>query len=77
MTWRQLTERNCREWRLLAVDPHDRDTWRSSVRTVMCAANQLLGRGPTDVDVALYLHVSRKSGDDNDDDSTDPSISCS
>ena len=29
MTWRQLTERDCREWKFSAIDPHDRDTWRS------------------------------------------------
>ena len=29
MTWKQLTERDCREWKLTAIDPHDRDTWRS------------------------------------------------
>ena len=28
MTWQQLTERDCREWKLSAIDPHDRDTWR-------------------------------------------------
>ena len=52
MTWKQLTERDCREWKLLAVNPHDRHTWRSGVRSVMRAASQLSGRGPTDVDVA-------------------------
>ena len=26
MTWKQLTERDCREWKLLAMDPHDRHT---------------------------------------------------
>ena len=31
MTGKQLTERDCIEWKLLAVDPHDRDTWRSVV----------------------------------------------
>ena len=46
MTWKQLTERDCREWKLLAIDPHDRHTWRSGVRS------QLRGRGPTYVDVA-------------------------
>ena len=39
MTWKQLTERDCREW-------------RSGVRSAMRAASQLSGRGPTDVDVA-------------------------
>ena len=28
MTWKQLTERDSREWKLLAIDPHDRQTWR-------------------------------------------------
>ena len=48
MTWKQLTERDCREWKLSAIDPHKRHTCRSA----MCAASQLPGRGPTDVDVA-------------------------
>ena len=52
MTWKQLTERDCREWKLSASNPHDRDTWRSGVRSVMCAASQLPGRGPTVVDIA-------------------------
>ena len=25
MTWKQLTERDCREWKLLAINPHDRN----------------------------------------------------
>ena len=52
MTWKQLTERDCREWKLSVINPHDRHTWRSSVRYAMRAASQLSGRGPTDVDVA-------------------------
>ena len=48
MTWKQLTERDCREGKLSAINPHDRCTWRSGVR----AASQLSGRGPIDVDVA-------------------------
>ena len=51
MTWKQLTERDCREWKLSAMDPHDRHIWRSGVRSAMHAASQLPGRGPTDVDV--------------------------
>ena len=39
MTWKQLTERGCRELKLSAINPHDRNIWRSG------------GRGPTDVDV--------------------------
>ena len=54
MTWKQLIERDCREWKLLALSLHDRHiTLRSGVRSAMRAASQLSGRGPTDVDVAL------------------------
>lgn len=52
MTWKELTERDCREWNLSAIDPQERDTWRSGVRAAMRAASQLPGRGPTDVDTA-------------------------
>ena len=27
MTWKQLTERDCREWKLTAINPHDRHTY--------------------------------------------------
>ena len=69
MTWKQLTEKICREWklsaidphdrdtwRLSAIDPHDRDTWRSGVRSAMCAASQLPGRGSLLWILPLYLH---------------------
>ena len=52
MTWKQLTERDCREWKLSALSPHDRNMWRSGVRSAMRAASQLSGRGPTDMVVA-------------------------
>ena len=52
MIWKQLTGRDCREWKLLAINPHDKHTWRSGVRPAMGAASQLSGRGPTGVDVA-------------------------
>ena len=54
MTWKQLTERDCREWKLSAINCHDRCTctWRSGVRSTMRAASQLPGRGSTDVDGA-------------------------
>ena len=63
ITWTQLTERDCREWKLLAINPHDRHTWRSGVRSAKGAASQLSGSGPTDVD--LPLHVNQKSDYDN------------
>ena len=52
MTWTQLTERDRREWKLSAINPHDRDNRRSGVRSSICAVSQLPGRGPTVVDMA-------------------------
>ena len=52
MTRKQLTERDCREWKLSAINPHHRNMWRFGVRSAMHAASQLSGRGHTDVDVA-------------------------
>ena len=52
MTRKRLTERDCRERKLSAINPHDRDTWRSGVRSAMRAASQLPGRGLTIVDIA-------------------------
>ena len=52
MTWKQLTEWDCREWKLSVINPHDRNMWRSGVESAMRAASQLSGRGPIDVDVA-------------------------
>ena len=50
MTWKQLTERDCREW-ICTINTHDRHTWRSGVRSAMRAASQLhvSGMGPTGV----------------------------
>ena len=43
MTWKQLTERDRREWKLSAIDPYNTDPWRSGVRSAV---------GPTIVDMA-------------------------
>ena len=51
-TWKKLTEKDCHEWKLTTVDPQERSTWRSGVRSAMRAASQLPGKGPTDVDDA-------------------------
>ena len=53
-TWKKLMEKDCREWNLTTVDPHERSTCRSGVRSATCmrAASQLPGRRPTDVDDA-------------------------
>ena len=52
LAWKKLTEKDCREWKLTTVDPQERNTWRSGVRSAMRAASQLTGREPTDVDDA-------------------------
>ena len=64
MTWKQLTERGCREWKLSAIDPHDRHTWRSGVRSAISVASQ----DPLMWMLPLYLHINKKSDDDDDDD---------
>ena len=51
-TLKKLTGKDCREWKLTIVDPQERSTWRSGVRSAMRAASQLPGKGPTDVDDA-------------------------
>ena len=56
---------DCREWKLSAIDPHDRHTWRSGVRSAMRAASQLPG-GPLMWMLPMYLHVNQKSDDDDD-----------
>ena len=45
MTWKQLTERDCREWKLPAINPHDRRTWRSGVRSATRAAKPAIWKG--------------------------------
>ena len=52
LTWKKLMERDCREWKLTTVDPQERSTRKSGVRSAMRAASQLSGKGPTDVDDA-------------------------
>ena len=64
LTWKKLTKKVCLEWKLTAVDPQERSTWRSGVRSAVRAASQLPGRGPTDVDDAP---VNQKTDCDYDD----------
>ena len=52
LTWKKLTEKDCRQWKLMTADPKERSTWRSGVRSAMRAASQLSVKGPTDVDDA-------------------------
>ena len=52
LTWKKLMEKDCREWKLTTIDPQEKSTWRSGVRSAMCTASQLPGMGPPDVDDA-------------------------
>ena len=58
-------ERDCCEWKLTTVDPQERSTWRSGVRSALRAASQLPGKGPTEW--MMHLHVNQKSDYDDDD----------
>ena len=60
-TWKKLTKKDCPEWKLTTVDPQERSTWRSGVRSAMHAASQLPGKGPTEWMMPLHLHVNKKS----------------
>ena len=64
LTWKILTEKDCREWKLTTVDPQERSTWRSGVRSAMRAASQLPGRGPLMWMMPRHLHVNQKSDND-------------
>ena len=52
MSWKELTERDCREWKLSNSSPHDRKKWRHGVKSVMRAAKQSPGKESTRVDNA-------------------------
>ena len=59
LKWKKLTEKDCREWKLTIVDPQERSTWRSGVRSAMRTASQLPGRGS--LMWMMHLHVNKKS----------------
>ena len=61
LTMKKLMEKDCCEWKLTTVDPQERSTWRSGVRSAMCAASQLPGKGPLMWMMPLHLHVNQKS----------------
>ena len=64
LTWKKLTEKDCREWKPTTVDPQVRSTWRSGVRSATHAASQLPERGPPMW--MMHLHVNQKSDYDYD-----------
>ena len=52
LTRKKLTENNCREWKLTTVDPQERSTRRSGVRSAILAACRPTGEN---VDYILIL----------------------
>ena len=66
LTWKKLMEKDCPEWKLTTVDPQERRTWRSGVKSAVCVQlASYLERGPLMRKMPLHLHVNQKS--DNDD----------
>ena len=39
LTWKKLREKDCCEWKLTTVDPQEKSTWRSGVRSNMPAVD--------------------------------------
>ena len=49
-------------WKLMTIDMQEKSTLSSGVRSAMCAASQLPGRGL----IPLHLHVNKKSDNNYD-----------
>ena len=56
----------------MAVNPHERNTRRSNVRSATCAPRQLPEGGP--LMWMMFLHINQKP-DDDDDDISKPDLS--
>ena len=62
LTWKKLTENGCCGEKLMTVDPQERSSWRSGVRSAMHAASQFTRTGgPLMWMMPLHLHVDQKS----------------
>ena len=68
MTWKQLTVRDRREWKLSAINPHDRHPGELVSDLPCMKQASYLGGDPLMWMLPLYLHVNQKSDDDDDDD---------
>ena len=52
-------EKDCCEWKLTTVEPQERSTWRSGVRSAMCASIvSYLEGGP--LMWMMHLHANKK-----------------
>ena len=63
MTWKQLTERDCREWKVSAIDPHDIPGDLVWDLPLVQQASYLEG-GLLMWLLPLYLHVNQTYDDD-------------
>ena len=62
LTWKKLMEKDCRKWKLTTVDPQERSTWRSGVRSAMGEASLSYQEGgPLMWMMPLHLHINKKS----------------
>ena len=61
LTWKKLMEKDCHEWKLTTVDPQERSTWRSGMRSAMCAFASCLEGSTLIWMMALHLHLNQKS----------------
>ena len=65
-TWKKLTEKDCREWKLTTVDPQERSPG-DQVWDLLCVQlASYLERGPLMWMMPLHLHVNQKSDYDYD-----------
>ena len=64
MTWKLLIEKDHREWKLSAIDPHDRHTLRSGVNLPCVQQASYLEVGPLMWILPVYLRIYQKSDDD-------------
>ena len=67
MTWKQLIERDCREWKLSTIDPHDRDTLEIWCEICHACSKPVTWKGAHCCGYfPLFLHVNKKLDDDDD-----------
>ena len=65
MPRKKFSENNCYKLKLTTVDPQERNTWRSYLRSAMPAAIQLPGGGLLMWLMLLRLHVYLKPNHDD------------
>ena len=44
MAWKKWLENKCCEWKLITINPKEKNTWQSDMGSALYAASQLPGR---------------------------------